>query len=129
MADNELRPEVLAGLTRARGLSTEQGDALLDATPAERDAASRILLEQTRDMLEQAGLLPAQRSILDIDLRRVTSLAAVYGIVSRWWDQPGYRERPLGDVLKVIPADLADQVHSFLVVGGWLVEIPLEGER
>jgi hypothetical protein len=126
---DDLRPEILADLTRARGLSPEQGDALLDATPAERDAVSRLLLEQTRDMLEQAGLLQAQRSILEIDLRRVTSLAGVYGIVGRWWDQPGWRERSLGDLLKVIPADQATLVHSCLVWGGWLVELPPEAEE
>lgn len=84
MTGPELRPEVLAALTHPRGLSSEQGDALLDASPAERDAAARLLLAQARDVLEQAGVLPEQRSILDVDYRRAASLAAAYGIAARW---------------------------------------------
>jgi hypothetical protein len=124
----QLRPEVLADLTQARRLSSEQGNALLDATPAERAAASRLLLERTRDLLEQAGVLPAQRSVLDLDHNRVVALAGAYGIAARYWNQPGWRDRTLGDLLKVIPADQAALIHRFLVLGGWLTEIPPEAE-
>jgi hypothetical protein len=124
---DELRPEVLADLTRARGLSPEQGDALLDSTPAEREAASHLLLERTRDMLTQAGVLPAQRTVLDLDYGRVVALAGAFGVAVRWWAQPGWRDRTLGDMLKVIPADQAALIHRFLVLGGWLAEVPPEG--
>ena len=33
-----------------------------------------------------------------------------------------------GNQVKVLPADAAAQVHQYLVAGGWLVEIPPEGE-
>ena len=128
MADSELRPEVLADLTRARGLSTEQGNALLDASPAEREAASRLLLERTRDMLEQAGVLPAQRSVLDLDFNQAASLAAAFGIALRWWNQSGWRDQSLGGICKVLPADQAALIHRFLIMGGWLTEIPPEAE-
>jgi hypothetical protein len=123
---DDLRPDVLADLTRPRGLSTDQGDALLDATPAEREAASRLLLARTKDMLEQAGVLPAQRTVLDLDFGRVMTLAAAFGVTLRWWDQPGWRDRTLGDLVKVLPADAAAQVHQYLVAGGWLRSIPPE---
>lgn len=126
MTGPELRPEVLAALTHPRGLSSEQGDALLDASPAERDAAARLLLAQARDVLEQAGVLPEQRSILDVDYRRAASLAAAYGIAARWWAQPGWRDRSLGDLLKVIPSNQAALIHQFLTWGGWIVEAPPE---
>jgi hypothetical protein len=122
-----LRPEVLADLTRARGLSTTQGDALLDATPAERDAASRLLLERTRDMLEQAGVLPPTRSILDISYGQMSALAAVFVAADTWWNQPGYRERSLGDLAKVLPVDEAERIMQILRWAGFLpAEIPSE---
>ena len=56
------------------------------------------------------------------------TLAAAFGVALRWWDQPGWRDRTLGDLVKVLPTDAAAQVHQYLVLGGWLVEVPPEAE-
>jgi hypothetical protein len=58
MPDDLLRPEIVAALTRPRGLSSEQGGALLDATPAERAVAARLLHERSVELLQEAGVLP-----------------------------------------------------------------------
>ena len=63
--------------------------------------------------------------LLGHDHNRVVALA---GAAARYWDQPGWRDRTLGDLLKVIPADQAALIHRFLVLGGWLTELPPEAE-
>jgi hypothetical protein len=129
MADDVLRPEILTGLTRPSGLSPTQGDALLDATPAERLAASRLLLERSRELLQQAGVLPPSRSVLDVGYGQLQALAAVFVVADRWWNQPGLVDRSLGDLCKVIPAGEADQIMRILRWAGFLPpEPPVQGE-
>jgi hypothetical protein len=72
----EPRGEILRALTRPARLGGDRADALLDATPAERTLASRVLLEQAAEVLADAGVLRPQQTVLDLSLRQVSSLAA-----------------------------------------------------
>jgi hypothetical protein len=47
-------------------------------------------------------------------------LASVYGLVWVWWAQPGYRDRNLGSILKVVPADVAASAMRVLWLAGFL---------
>jgi hypothetical protein len=58
--------------------------------------------------------------VLDLHHQQVQLLAAVYGIVGPWWNQPGYRQRPLGHMLKVVPADVADTTAQLLRLARFL---------
>jgi hypothetical protein len=99
----QLRPDVVAALTRPARFPVDQADALLDATQAERAVASRVLLAEAAEVLAEAGILRPQHTVLDLSLRQVQALAAVLGKLASWWPQPALEQRPLGDVLKVIP--------------------------
>jgi hypothetical protein len=118
--DDQLRPDVVAALTEPQQLPAALVDQALDATDAERDAAAGVLADRTRAFLEQTGALRPSTSVLDLHHDQVRLLAAVYGIVGPWWAQPGYRQRPLGHMLKVVPADVAHGVGQLLRLAGFL---------
>jgi hypothetical protein len=118
----QLRPDVVAALTRPARLPADQADALLDANQAERAVASRVLLAEAAEVLAEAGILRPQHTVLDLSLRQVQALAAVLGKLASWWPQPALEQRPLGDVLKVIPGQDAAFVVDLLTWGGWLRE-------
>jgi hypothetical protein len=120
VADDDLRPEVVAALTGPRRLPEDLVDQVLDATPAERQAAAAALTDRTRQHLERAGVLRPSTSVLDLHHDQVQLLAATYGLVGPWWATPGYRQRALGDVLKVVPGDVAQTVSRLLRVAGFL---------
>jgi hypothetical protein len=121
---DQLRPDVVAALTSPRQLSPGLVDQVLDASPAEQQAAAAVLADQTRAFLEQAGVLKPSTSVLDLHHDQVALLAATYGIIYGWWAQPGYRDRPLGDLLKVVPADVAGQATRVLQAAGFLPPAP-----
>src|SRR5512132_2123585 len=116
----DLRPEVVTALSEPAQLPAALVDQVLDATDAEREAAAAELLDRTRAFLEQAGLLRPSASVLDLDHGQVQLLAAVYGLVGPWWAAPGWRTRTLGDILKVVPADVADTTAQLLRLGGFV---------
>lgn len=118
----ELRPEIVAALTARRRLSGEQQDALLDANPAELAVAARQVLDEAARMLVDAGVLRPQHTVLDLTAQQVQALAAAYGTLERWWAQPGYRDKPLATMLKVIPEEHARWVLQLLWWGGWISE-------
>jgi hypothetical protein len=89
MSGEELRPEIVAALTARPRLSGDRQDALLDANLAEREVAARILLDQSRELLEQAGALPRQGTVLDLDLRTATALAGAYAALQQTGGRPG----------------------------------------
>jgi hypothetical protein len=70
--------------------------------------------------LEQAGILRPSTSVLDLHHDQVQLVAAVYGLLVSWWAQPGYRDRPLGHMLKVVPADVAEATGQLLRWAGLL---------
>lgn len=114
------RPDLLATLTRAGHLDPARADALLDANPAERAIACRVLLDQAAEVLTDADIIRPTRSVLDLRLREVEALAAVLGRLASWWPQPGLDRLRLGDVLKVVDPGDAAFVVDLLVWGGWL---------
>jgi hypothetical protein len=125
---DRLRPDVVAALTEPQQLPAALVDQVLDATPAEREAAAGELLDRTRSFLEQAGVLKPSASVLDLHLGQVQLLAALYGIVGPWWAQPGYADRPLGHMLKVVPAEVAEAVAQLLRWAGFLPPEPTQPE-
>jgi hypothetical protein len=118
--ETEVRAERVEVLTRVAVLTDEQLDALLDSTEAERESAARVSRDAAVELLRLAGVLPPRpATVLDLDLRRVVALAAVYHDLQSWWPQPGLEERPLVDLLKVIPR-VAERVVWRLRWAGWL---------
>jgi hypothetical protein len=128
MAD-DLRPDVVAALSEPAQLPAGLVDQVLDASDAEREAAAGELLDRTRSFLEHAGILRPSTSVLDLHHDQVQLLAAVYGLLVSWWAQPGYRDRPLGHMLKVIPADVADATAQLLRWAGLLPPEPAQPEE
>jgi hypothetical protein len=116
----EPRAEVLRALTRPARLEGDRADALLDASPAERALAARVLLAEAAEVLADAGVLRPQQTVLDLTLRQASSLAAALGRLGRWWPQPAYERHRLGDILKLIPSAEAAAVVDLLTWGGWL---------
>jgi hypothetical protein len=115
---DDLRPEVVAALSEPGQLPAGLVDQVLDASDTERAAAE--LADRTRSFLEHAGILKPSTSVLDLHHDQVQLLAAVYGLMVSWWAQPGYRDRPLGHMLKVVPADVADATGQLLRWAGLL---------
>jgi hypothetical protein len=115
---DDLRPEVVAALSEPAQLPAGLVDQVLDASDTERAAAE--LADRTRSFLEHAGILKPSTSVLDLHHDQVQLLAAVYGLMVSWWAQPGYRDRPLGHMLKVVPADVADATGQLLRWAGLL---------
>jgi hypothetical protein len=128
MAD-DLRPEVVAALSEPAHLPATLVDEILDATPAEREAAAVALLDSmgsTRAALEQPGALRPTISVLDLDHDRLQALASVYALTWRWSGTPGYRQRPLSTMLKVIPVDVAEAAMRLLRAYGFAPPEPAE---
>jgi hypothetical protein len=109
----KLRVEVVKQLLSA---SMGRGAPPADATPDEVSAAalSRRVAGQivARDMQDR-GLLPRPPTVLDLQLGQLQALAAAYGIVSRW-DVAVQLDRHLGDALKVLPTEEAEDVVRWL---------------
>jgi hypothetical protein len=129
MADDQVRGEIVAALTRPAALPAGRVDALLDANDRERAVASRVLLTEAADVLTEAGILRRSASVLDAHHDQIQLLAAVYGLLVSWWAQPGYRDRPLGAMLKVVPADVAASAGQLLRWAGLLPPDPAEPEE
>jgi hypothetical protein len=119
---DDLRPEVVAALTEPQQFPQDLVGQVLGATDAERAAAAGLLLERTRALLEEAGVLRPSVGVMDLRYRTVAALAATLGTIEGAWRQPAYIDRPLGDVLKVIGADQAAWVVGVLRWGGLLPE-------
>jgi len=68
--------------------------------------------------LEDAGLL-RRRSVMDLDMRLVKSMAGVWSILSRW-EVSRIGTYRLGDARKTLPAEDVEWVNRILVWGGWI---------
>ena len=112
MADQQLRPDVVAALTEPAALPADLVAQVLDASDTERAAAAVELADRTRVFLEQAGVLRPSASVLDLGISQVEALAAAYGLVRPWWAGRGWNTRTLGGILKVVPADIAAAVTT-----------------
>ena len=123
MTDDKLRPEVVAALTDPQPLPAALVDQALDASDAEREAAAGELLDRTRALLEQTGVLRPSRSVLDLQFVQVQYLVAAYGLLAPWGNQPGWEAHSFRNLLKVVPGDIAEAAGRLLAWGGF---IPLE---
>ena len=85
MTDPQPRPGVIARLSEPAQLPVALVDQVLDATDEERAAAAGELLDRTRAFLEQSGAIKPSMSVLQLRHNQVEVLAAIYGLVSRWW--------------------------------------------
>jgi hypothetical protein len=124
MADDALRPEVVAALSEPAHLPAELVDQVLDASDPERAAAAAELLDSTRAFLEQAGVLKPSASVLDLDYRRMCALAGVFGTIEYWWRFPLHQQRSLGAMLKIVSPERARWVQQVLTWGGFLPPEP-----
>ena len=120
MPDDDLHPETVAKLTAIPPLPAELTDTILDATDAERAAAAAELADRTREWLEQVGALKPSASVLDLDFRRLSALAAVWVTVEKWWSFAPYQSHSLGTMMKIIPAEHARWVEQVLAWGGFV---------
>jgi hypothetical protein len=111
---------VIARLSEPAQLPAALVDQVLDASDEERAAAAGELLDRTGAFLEQSGAIKPSMSVLQLRHNQVEVLAAIYGLVSRWWATPGWRDRSLGDILNVAPTDVAETVMRMLGVTGFL---------
>jgi predicted RNA-binding Zn ribbon-like protein len=118
MAD-DLRPSQVAKLTATPPVPAELTDAILDASDAEREAAASELMDSILPFLEQTGRLQPTRSVLDLNHDEFQALASAYALVWRWWAGPGYRQRPISSMLKVIPVDVAESAMRLLRAYGF----------
>lgn len=128
MAD-DLRPGQVAKITTVPPLPASLTDAILDSTDEELATAATQLADDTRDWLERVGVLKSSASVLDLSHDPVMVISAIYGLVMPWWHQPGWQERPLGHMLKVVPADVAESVMRLLGIGGFLPPEPPRLEK
>jgi hypothetical protein len=96
VADQQLRPDVVAALTEPAALPADLVDQVLDASDTERATAAVELADRTRVFLEQAGVLRPSASVLDLGISQVEALAAAYGLVRPWWAGRGWNTRTLG---------------------------------
>jgi hypothetical protein len=128
VTDEQLRPESISRLTTTR-VSSELAAAVADATPTEREVASRILLDQAREILEQAGVIPRAGTVLDLSLRHATALAGTYAAVGRTWRAPGNAGKRLGVLLKVVSPEEAQLAAAWLAWGGLVEYHPPEEGR
>jgi hypothetical protein len=119
MAD-DLRPSQVAKLTATPPVPAELTDAILDASDAERAAAAAELADRTREWLERIGALKPSASVLDLDYRRLSALAAVWATIEKWWRFPPYQQHSLGTMLKIVPGDHARWAEQMLRSGGFL---------
>lgn len=91
-----------------------------DATPGEVLLAAQMAENVANDaveMLTNAGLLGRPRTPLDLTSRELMALAAIYEQVRPWLRKVD--ERPLSDVLKVVPPRIAENVAFITNWAGW----------
>jgi hypothetical protein len=92
----------------------------LQASDEEMRAATHLLAGATLDALRDAGVLvPSAPGVMDLTVRSLQALAAVYGILSRW-DVVLNPDRTLGSAMKIIATDDAARIEQMLRFGALL---------
>jgi hypothetical protein len=114
-----IRAEVVAAIASATETNLPAVVEASSPTEAELAAAAEVLSDLAKYELAQAGRLTLSRSVLDMDMAALQVLAAVWAIVGRWWDQSGAPDR-LGDLLKIVPADVVHDTFRVLAMGGFV---------
>jgi hypothetical protein len=108
------RPEVVRDLLVAR---LDPAAAPVDATPAERTIAQVMHGQVVQDLQDQ-GVIPRPRTILDVPLFELGIAAAVYGTLHKYVRLHG--QKPISAVLKIATAEEAEWVTSLLRAAGYM---------
>jgi hypothetical protein len=98
----------------------DPAEVVPDATPGEMLLAAQMAENVARDAVEMftnAGVLGRPRTPLDLTPRELAALAAIYQQVEPWLRKVD--ERPLSDVLKVVPPRVAENIAFMLNWAGW----------
>jgi hypothetical protein len=114
--DPDPRPEVVRDLLVAR---LNPAAAPVDARPEER-ALAQVMHRQVVESLQDAGVIPRPRTLMDVPLFELGVAAAVYGTLHRYVRLHG--QKPITDVLKICTPEEAEWVTSLLRVAGYLPE-------
>jgi hypothetical protein len=97
--------------------------ALLLGQPVEASGAERAMARDAAvtaaRLWQDEHLLPRGRSVTDMTLREAICLTAVFNLLSGYWPQPALEGKKLSDVLKVVPADVAESARFWLHWGGY----------
>lgn len=135
---NDVRTEVVAELVDAIRAATHDGVAVIqreiaaaydrvDPTDAERHAVRQLVdagqVPLVRDVVtaadaEEPPYAVSGVSVLDLNHRALWTFGQVWNVMRRWW-LPTDR-RTLGQLLKVVPAEVAQEVTGYLVWAGAL---------
>jgi hypothetical protein len=111
MADDDV-PAALVKLATGQQLTADEKTSLAP------------LVDGVMAGLEDADLL-RKRSVFDLDMRLVNSMAGVWSILARW-DVSRLGTRRLGDALKVLPPEHVEWVRGILAWGGWIAPEEVE---
>jgi hypothetical protein len=116
VSEPDPRPEVVRELLVAR---LDLDAPPVDATPAERTVAE-VLHGHVIEHLQDAGVVPRPRTILDVPLFELGIAAAIYSTLQRYVRLHG--QKPISDVLKIATPQEAEWVTSLLRAAGYLPE-------
>jgi hypothetical protein len=92
-----------------------------ETSTAERVVIAEILAVEARDRLsdfhDRVGL---DSIIMTASLREITSIAAISGLLRPWFrvDIGDHLHRELGQMIKVVPTEVAVEIERWLVWGG-----------
>jgi hypothetical protein len=117
---DEPRPEVvarLAVLDLRRGLSGEDAELLATATPEERVAAGRVLMQQSAEHLQAGGY--GITRIGSLTLRQALSIAGAVGFLRRVWTFSSNQHLDLDHALMIANERDARWAAWVLRWGGW----------
>jgi hypothetical protein len=117
---DEVRPEVvarLAVLDLRRGLSGDDAELLASATPEERVAAGRALMERSAEHLQAGGYGIAR--VGSLTLRQVLSIAGAVGFLRRVWAFGPNQRLDLDHALMIADEREARWAAWLLRWGGW----------
>lgn len=124
---DHVRDEVVARIVNASDAAQRELQEVIDMyepTPAEARAVALVLGQRAVESLDEAGVIRRDnRTVLDVNQRRLMALAAAYETARRWWT-PNDNAKPLGDLLKVMPTEHAEHVVWVLRWGGLLPDDP-----
>jgi hypothetical protein len=137
---SEIRPEVVAGVLQGNPLAienctwAEQHEALrqkaLQSIAIGRELLARIGVaagplsdEVCRDLTWRLVRPPSPHGATLAEAAGMWKQAVAYDaamrLLVRWWPQPGLEDKSLGELLRLIPPDVADEVLDHLRRAGF----------
>ncbi|MCS7477508.1 hypothetical protein ACFFQW_36000 [Umezawaea endophytica] len=117
----EIRNEVVLALVSASEAAKRELGTVVDVyepTLDEQRAAAKMLMDESVEGLEDAGVIK-QHSVLNLRRPQLAALAMAYAVAVQWW-MPRESQRSLGDMLKIIPAEEAQNIRTILEWSGFI---------